>query len=293
MTSPQPIRDLILAVPSPLEELADDRLRAAGLRMLLKRDDLVHPDLPGNKWRKLKHNLAAAAAGNFHTLLTFGGAFSKQILATAAAGHHFGFNTVGVVRGEEHVPLNPLLARAAELGMSLTYVDRDRYRRRTEPAFLRRLRREFGPHYVIPAGGANREGVRGCAELPGEITSAYDVICVSSGTGCTLAGVGIGLPAGRTAIGFASLRGDFLTGDVTALQREYGRTTQNWTVNTEFPFGGFARRPPELLDFLTDFRDRHGITLDAVYEAKMMAGIVELAGRGHWQPGTTLVAVLG
>jgi 1-aminocyclopropane-1-carboxylate deaminase len=293
VTSPQPIRDLILGVPTPVEELVDDRLRAAGLRMLLKRDDLLHPDLPGNKWRKLKHNLAAAAAGNFHTLLTFGGAFSKQILATAAAGRHFGFTTIGVVRGEEHVPLNPMLARAAELGMSLTYVDRARYRRRTEPAFLRRLRREFGPHFVIPAGGANREGVRGCVELPEEITDAYDVICCSSGTGCTLAGVALGLPAGRTAIGFAALKGDFLAGDVAALQHAYGRTSRNWSVETAFPFGGFARRPPELLDFVADFRDRHGIALDTVYEAKMMAGIVDLAARGRWAPGTTLVAVLG
>jgi 1-aminocyclopropane-1-carboxylate deaminase/D-cysteine desulfhydrase-like pyridoxal-dependent ACC family enzyme len=280
----------LLALPSPLEELADERLADAGLRVLLKRDDLIHPDLPGNKWRKLKHNLAAAAAGNFHTLLTFGGAYSKQILATAAAGHHFGFNTVGVVRGEEHVPLNPLLARAAELGMTLTYVDRDRYRRRGEPSFLRR---EFGPHYVIPAGGANDLGVRGCAELPAEITAPYDVICCSSGTGCTLAGVAIGLPAGRTALGFASLKGDFLTGDVAALQRAYGRPTTNWSIDTAFHFGGFARRPPELLSFIAAFRDRHGIALDPVYEAKMMAGILTLATRRHWPPGTTLIAVLG
>ena len=290
--SPQPIRDPILAVPSPLEVLADDRLHAAGLRVLLKRDDLVHPDLPGNKWRKLKHNLAAAAAGGFGTLLTFGGAYSKQILATAAAGHHFGFATVGVVRGEEHMPLNPMLARAAELGMTLTYVDRGQYRRRAEPAFLRRLRREFGQHYVIPAGGANGAGVRGCAELPEELPEPYDVICCSSGTGCTLAGIALGLPPGRTAIGFSALRGDFLADDVAALQREFGRTSQNWSVETGFDFGGFARRTPELDDFIDDFRRRHGIALDPVYEAKMMAAIVTLAARGRWPRDTTLIAVL-
>jgi 1-aminocyclopropane-1-carboxylate deaminase len=289
---PQPISDLILAVPSPLEELADDRARRAGVRLLLKRDDLIHPDLPGNKWRKLKHNLATAAAGGFGTLLTFGGAFSQQILATAAAGHHFGFATVGVVRGEEHVPLNPILRRATDLGMTITYVDRAQYRNRTDPAFLRRLRREFGPHFVIPAGGANRDGVRGCAELPAEIGEPFDVICCASGTGTTLAGIAAGLPPGRTAIGFATLKGDFLSGDVAALQRAYGRTTQNWSVETEFHFGGFARRPAGLDEFVADFEARHGIGLDPVYEAKMMAGVLTLLGRGRWPAGSTLVAVL-
>ena len=291
MTSP--ISDLVLGLPSPLEEPADDRARAAGVRLLLKRDDLIHPDLPGNKWRKLKHNLAAAAAGGSGTLLTFGGAYSKQILATAAAGHHFGFATIGVVRGEEHAPLNPVLARACELGMTIAYVDRAQYRNRADPAFLRRLRREFGPFFVIPAGGANPEGVRGCAELPAEITEPYDVICCSSGTGTTLAGIAAGLPPGRTAIGFAALKGDFLAGDVAALQRAYGRTTANWSIEPEFHFGGFARRTADIDAFAADFVSRHGIELDPVYEAKMMAGIMTLLDRGRWAAGTTVVAVLG
>jgi len=288
-----PISDVVLGLPSPVAELADDRARAAGVRVLLKRDDLIHPDLPGNKWRKLKHNLAAAASRGSGTLLTFGGAYSKQLLATAAAGHHFGFATVGVVRGEEHLPLNPILARAAELGMTITYVDRTRYRNRTDPAFLRRLRREFGSFFVIPAGGANADGVRGCAELPAEITEPYDVICCASGTGTTLAGIAAGLPVGRTAIGFSALKGEFLARDVAALQRAYGRATANWTVQTEFHFGGFAHRTAELDAFAEDFRERHEIDLDPVYEAKMMAGIMALLGRGRWRPGTTLVAVLG
>ncbi|MEV6493299.1 pyridoxal-phosphate dependent enzyme [Actinoplanes sp. NPDC051633] len=291
MTSP--ISDVVLGLPSPLEELADDRARAAGVRLLLKRDDLIHPDLPGNKWRKLKHNLAAAASGGSDTLLTFGGAYSKQILATAAAGHHFGFATIGVVRGEEHLPLNPILGRAAELGMTITYVDRAQYRNRAEPAFLRRLHREFGRFFVIPAGGANPDGVRGCAELPSEITEPYDVVCCSSGTGTTLAGIAAGLPPGREAIGFGALKGDFLAGDVAALQRAYGRTTTNWSIEPEFHFGGFARRTAALDAFVVDFESRHGITLDAVYEAKMMAGIMTLLDRGRWPAGTTLVAVLG
>jgi 1-aminocyclopropane-1-carboxylate deaminase len=288
-----PISDLVLGLPSPLEELADDRASAAGVRLLLKRDDLIHPDLPGNKWRKLKHNLAAAASAGSATLLTFGGAYSNQILATAAAGHHFGFSTVGVVRGEEHVPLNPLLARAVSFGMALTYVDRAQYRNRADPAFLRQLRREFGPFFPIPAGGANPDGVRGCAELPGEITDGYDVICCSSGTGTTLAGIAAGLPPGRSAIGFAALRGDFLPGDVAALQRAYGRVTSNWSVETGFHFGGFARRTPALDAFAADFKARHDISLDRVYEVKMMAAVMSLLPQRRWPPGTTLVAVLG
>ena len=290
MTSP--ISDLVLGLPSPLEELADARVSAAGVRLLLKRDDLIHPDLPGNKWRKLKHNLAAAASAGA-ALLTFGGAYSNQILATAAAGHHFGFATVGVVRGEEHTPANPVLARAVALGMTLTYVDRTRYRNRADPSFLRQLRRGFGPFFLIPAGGANPDGVRGCAELPGEISDAYDVICCSIGTGTTLAGIAAGLPPGTSALGFAALRGDFLPVDVAALQRAYGRVTTNWSVETGFHFGGFARRTPGLESFAADFHARHDIDLDPVYEAKMMSGLMTRLAQGRWPEGTTLVAVLG
>jgi 1-aminocyclopropane-1-carboxylate deaminase/D-cysteine desulfhydrase-like pyridoxal-dependent ACC family enzyme len=195
-------------LPSPSAELQDDRLDQLGVRLYLKRDDLIHPDVPGNKWRKLKYNLAAAREQGHTRLLTFGGAFSNHIRAVAAAGQHLGFETAGVIRGEKHLPLNESLAYAVSRGMRLTYMDRSTYRRKTDPDVLAALVDEFGPCYVVPEGGSNALGVQGCAELPGELDIGFDVICCASGTGGTLAGVAAGVREdGQRALGFAVLKG--------------------------------------------------------------------------------------
>jgi 1-aminocyclopropane-1-carboxylate deaminase len=288
-----PVRTLSLRLPSPFEELADERLNGTGVQLLLKRDDLIHPDFPGNKWRKLKYNLVAARNGGHTVLLTFGGAYSNHLQATAAAGYYFGFTTIGVVRGEEHLPLNPVLAQCTRLGMSLHYVDRTRYRLKTKSAFVNELRSEFGSFYLIPEGGGNRLALQGCAELPSEINTAFDVLCCATGTGATLAGVASALHPGQRAIGFSVLKGgSFLADDVRRLQEEYGMATHNWSIETEFHFGGFAKRELGLNRFLDDFYDRHGIQLDWVYEGKMMFGLFALLKQNAFSPGTRIVALL-
>jgi 1-aminocyclopropane-1-carboxylate deaminase/D-cysteine desulfhydrase-like pyridoxal-dependent ACC family enzyme len=157
------------ALPSPLVELDDDRPSARGVRLWLKRDDLIHPAIPGNKWRKLVPNLSAARDQGYRRLLTFGGAWSNHIRATAAAGRLFGFETIGVVRGEEHRPLSPVLAEATSNGMRLTYLDRTTYRRKHTPEVIERLHAEFGDFYLVPEGGSNELAVRSCREIPAEI----------------------------------------------------------------------------------------------------------------------------
>lgn len=152
-------------IPSPLQELDDDRISRRGVRLFLKRDDLINPDVPGNKWRKLKYNLDAAAAGGHATLLTFGGAYSNHIRAVAAAGYQLGFHTIRVIRGEEHLSLNPALAFATSRGMVLDYLDRTTYREKTSSAVLHPLRERFGDFFLVPEGGSNAAGVRGTAEL--------------------------------------------------------------------------------------------------------------------------------
>ena len=288
-----PVEPIDLRLPSPLEELHDDRLARAGLRLLLKRDDLINPVIPGSKWRKLKHNLRAARDGGHDVLLTFGGAYSSHIRATAAAGHYYGFATIGIIRGEEHRPLNPVLAAAAGYGMRLEYLDRPAYRDKENPALIASLRRRLGGFYLLPEGGSNALAAQGCAEIPAEITQPFDVICVPCGTGGTLAGVAHGLSAGQRALGFAVLRGAFLDREVAALQTAaFGAPSAKWSISNDFHFGGFARRKPILDDFIADFTVRHGLPLDWVYTAKMMYGTYALAARGAFPPGTTLVAVI-
>ncbi len=283
-----------LTLPSPLIRLDDERLSRAGLRVWLKRDDLIHPDVPGNKWRKLKHNLAAAQASGHHTLLTFGGAYSNHLRATAAAGRLLGFGTIGVVRGEAHLPLNPSLEYAVAQGMRLTYLDRASYRRKSEPTVIESLWREFGSFYLLPEGGSNELAAQGCAELPAELNFDFDVICCPCGTGTTLAGLAAGLRPGQRAIGFSALKGGaFLARDVGCLQQlAFGTASDNWHIESDFHFGGFARRTNDLTDFITEFRQRHGVTLDWVYVAKMMYGVLTLAERGAFDPGSRIVVVV-
>ncbi len=282
---------LQLTVPSPLVELRDVE---RGVRVLLKRDDLIHPELPGNKWRKLKHNLRDAADAGAARLLTFGGAYSNHLLATAAAGHHFGFETVGVVRGEERLPLNDVLRAATGHGMKLTYLDRTAYRAKADPDVLDGLRREWGEFFLIPEGGANAAGVRGCAELVAEIDRPFDVITCAVGTGATLAGIAAGLGPGQRAIGFSALKGgEFLRSDVARFQGEaFGRRLGEWSVETGYHFGGFARRTRELDGFVDEFERRHGVRLDWVYEAKMVFGLWDRIRGGEFPGGTTIVAVI-
>ncbi|MEV8633651.1 pyridoxal-phosphate dependent enzyme [Streptosporangium sp. NPDC051023] len=278
---------------SPLVELHDVRLTRASVRLLLKRDDLIHPHLPGNKWRKLKHNLARAAKLEHDTLLTFGGAYSNHVRAVAAAGAHFGFQTVGVIRGEEHLPLNEVLTFATDCGMQLTYLDRTTYRAKNTRPVVEALREKFGRFYLLPEGGSNDLAVRGCAELPAEIDVPFDVICCPVGTGGTLAGIAAGLAPGQRALGISVLRGgEFLADDVARLQAAYGKTSSNWSISHDFHAGGYAKRNADLDAFIDDFANRHEMRLDWVYVAKMMFGVFTMVERGAFPQGSVIVAVV-
>lgn len=275
-------------------ELHDPRLTHADVHVILKRDDMIHPLLPGNKWRKLKYNLTRAAELGSETLLTFGGAYSNHVRAVAAAGARFGFQTIGVIRGEEHLPLNDALSFAAGHGMRLVYMDRSTYRAKDTAPVIEALRQRFGSFYLLPEGGSNELAVHGCAELPAEIDVPFDVICCPVGTGGTLAGIAAGLNVGQQALGFSVLRGgQFLADDIARLQvATYGKVSVNWTINCDFHAGGYAKRNTDLDLFAKDFADRHGMLLDWVYVAKMMWGIFSLTERGAFSRKTTIVAVI-
>ncbi|NBM15620.1 1-aminocyclopropane-1-carboxylate deaminase/D-cysteine desulfhydrase [Streptomyces sp. GC420] len=310
-------------LPSPLLPVGDERFARRGLRLLLKRDDLIHPALVGNKFRKLTPSLRAAGG---RTLLTFGGAYSNHLRATAAAGRLLGLPTVGVVRGHELAarPLNPSLARCAADGMRLHFIDRSTYRRKAEPEVLASILREVsgGTHttdahttdpdatgpgaracgdggqdrngvLVVPEGGSNALAVRNCVALGRELDGVADVVGIACGTGGTLAGMAAGLGAGQRAIGFPVLRGGFLGAEVDRLQYEaFGGPRGNWRLDDRFHGGGYARSTPELDAFAEDFERRHGIPLERLYVAKMLYGLTTLAGEGAFPAGTSVAAVI-
>ncbi|MEV0370189.1 pyridoxal-phosphate dependent enzyme [Streptomyces sp. NPDC050636] len=300
VTSPAPPDPAALRprLPSPLQEIEDEPFARRGIRLLLKRDDLIHPDLPGNKWRKLAPNLRAAAAAGERALLTFGGAYSNHLRATAAAGRLLGFATIGVVRGDElaGAPLNPSLARCAADGMRLHFVDRGTYRRKTGPDVLAALHDRFGAFRVIPEGGSNALATQGCSELGRELHGTADTVAVACGTGGTLAGLAAGLGPGQRAIGFPVLKGGrphFLQETVEELQRAaFGGRRGDWRLEDRFHCGGYARRTPELDAFADAFENRHGLPLERIYVAKVLLGLTTLAGEGAFPPGSTVAAVI-
>ncbi|WP_371654628.1 MULTISPECIES: 1-aminocyclopropane-1-carboxylate deaminase/D-cysteine desulfhydrase [unclassified Streptomyces] len=280
-------------IPSPLQPVEDERFTRHGVRLLLKRDDLIHPALPGNKWRKLALNLREAAG---RPVLTFGGAYSNHLRATAAAGRLLGFPTVGVVRGDELAdrPLNPSLARCAADGMRLHFVDRATYRRKAEPEVLAALRERFGrAAYVVPEGGSNSLAVRGCTDLGRELHGLADMVAVACGTGGTLAGLAAGLAPGQRALGFPVLRGGFLAREIRELQHEtFGAAGDNWSLDERFHCGGYARTTPELDAFADDFESRHRLPVERLYVAKMLYGLLTLTEEGAFPEGAAVAAVV-
>lgn len=287
-------------VSTPVQAIRDEITEKAGVALYLKREDLIHPQLSGNKWRKLKYNLQEARLQRKHTLLTFGGAFSNHIYAIAAAGKFSGFQTIGLIRGEEHLPLNPTLAFAREAGMHLYYINREEYRYKQEPAFLISLLEKFGDYYLIPEGGSNALAVKGCAEIIDDIPIHYEYLCCPCGTGGTLAGMIAGTTDNQpTIIGFSALKGGgFLTEEVNELLDAYRHlephhtgTTASWLIQTDYHFGGYAKTTPVLLDFIRWFEHIHTILLEQVYTGKMMFGLYDLLKKGYFKRGETIIAI--
>ncbi|NUS74568.1 MAG: pyridoxal-phosphate dependent enzyme [Corynebacteriales bacterium] len=273
-----------------MQRLNDERFKPSGIELFLKRDDLINPEIPGNKWRKLVYNLAAAQKEQHSTLLTFGGAYSNHIRATAAAGYYHGMTTIGVIRGEEHKPLNDSLQQAVNYGMRLVYIDRTTYRHKTDLAFINGLHEKFGDFYLLPEGGSNSLAVRGCAEIVAELDEPFDVIASACGTGATLAGIASALSPHQRALGFSALKGGTFLND--AVSAFHDRSLSNWSIETRYHFGGFARRTPRLDAFIADFYARHEIALEWVYVAKMMYGLFDLAAQGSLPAGSRVLAVV-
>lgn len=281
---------IAIQLPSPIEEINLPLLRAKGVQLLVKREDLIHPQISGNKWRKLMPNIQQAKALGHTTLLTFGGAFSNHIAATAAAGKRFGFRTVGLIRGEATIPLNPTLQLAVQNGMELHCVSRTDYRTKNRSQLAQSIFQH--PFYELPEGGTNELAVIGCTEIIAEVRQQLaqlpDYCCVAVGTGGTISGIIKGLKKSVPVIGFAALKGNSLQRDVITL---LGQPYANWTINTDFHFGGYAKFKPELIEFINAFYQQTGIPLDPVYTGKMFYGILELIKADYFPKSTTILAI--
>ena len=258
-------------------------------QLWLKPEYEIHPEVSGNKFRKLKYNLEAVVREGFEGVLTFGGAFSNHIAATAAAGKLLDISTVGIIRGEElakDIDLNPTLSYAKASGMDLEFISRAAYRNKNEVSFLKSLNIKYPNFYIIPEGGTNARAVRGCSEILTEKDRDFDVICCAVGTGGTISGlINSSLPH-QKIIGFPALKGAFLNEDI----RKFAKHS-NWELCTDYSFGGYAKVNQELIQFINQFKNDFGIPLDPVYTAKMMFGIDDLVKKGFFSRSTKILAI--
>lgn len=265
------------------------RLEHSDCTLYIKRDDLIHPEISGNKYRKLKYNLLEAQNKGYKTLLTFGGAFSNHIAAVAAAGREFGFKTIGVIRGEEVVDKideNPTLKFAQQQGMQFKFVSRTDYRLKTEQTFIDKLHDEFGDFYLVPEGGTNNLAVKGCEEILTKTDADFDFVCCPIGTGGTISGVINCSKPGQQVLGFPALKGDFLNHEIAKFAKK-----DNWRLITDYHFGGFAKINSDLVSFINSFKKETNIPLDPIYTGKMMYGIFDLLEKGFFPKESKILAI--
>lgn len=264
-----------------------------GVSVYLKREDLLHPEVSGNKFRKLKYNIKEAISQKQHTVLTFGGAYSNHIAATAATGKLYKLKTIGVIRGEElgkdiqkTLQENPTLKFAASCGMEFEFISRSEYREKDSEEMLQKLQKKFSSFYLVPEGGTNALAIKGCEEILTKEDRAFDIICCPVGTGGTISGIINSSSVDQKILGFPALKGDFLICEVKKLTEK-----NNWELTIDYHFGGYAKVNSELINFINNFRLRYGIALDPVYTGKMMYGVFDLIDKGNFPENTRILAV--
>lgn len=260
-----------------------------GITLEIKREDLLHPFVSGNKFRKLKYNILQAKAENQSVLLTFGGAFSNHIAAVAYAGKEQGFETIGVIRGDElrdKISENPTLSFAQECGMRFEFVTREAYRHKTETAFIEQLQVKFGSFYLVPEGGTNDLAVKGCEEILTEFDAHFDFVCSAVGTGGTISGlINSALPH-QKVLGFPALKGDFLQNEIHKFVNN-----KNWELITDYHFGGYGKVTTEFIEWMNWFYAQMGIPLDPIYTGKMVFGVMDLIQRNYFPPKSKILMI--
>ncbi|MCB9195649.1 MAG: 1-aminocyclopropane-1-carboxylate deaminase/D-cysteine desulfhydrase [Flavobacteriales bacterium] len=280
-----------MLIPSPIQRLNLDQTDTQKVELWVKRDDLIHDELSGNKYRKLKYNLEELISKNIKKVITFGGAHSNHIIATAYLCNQLGIKSSALIRGERTDTPSPTLKKASQLGMHLEYISREEYRLRNVPIFLSSLQESNPDAFIIPEGGANELGVKGCEEIIVECQKEvnFDYITVDCGTGATLAGMVRQLKHHQRAIGIQVLKGhDFITNEVKRLN---GEIFSNFEVWTNYHFGGYAKYKSELIEFMRSFYIQTGIKLDPVYTGKQFFAVFDQIKKGYFPEGSKIVLI--
>ncbi|CAD0005193.1 1-aminocyclopropane-1-carboxylate deaminase/D-cysteine desulfhydrase [Flavobacterium chungangense] len=259
------------------------------ISLMIKREDLIHHFVSGNKFRKLKYNLLQAKAENKDTLLTFGGAFSNHIAAVAYAGKEQGFKTIGIIRGDELLDKteeNPTLKFAQENGMQFEFVSRENYRLKNEESYIKNLKKKFGDFYLVPEGGTNELAVKGCEEILIDEDSVFNYVCCAVGTGGTISGLINSALPNQKILGFPALKGDFLNDEIRIFAQK-----DNWNLISDYHFGGYGKINLELIEFINAFFEENKVPLDPIYTGKMVFGVIDLIHKNYFPAHSKILLI--
>jgi 1-aminocyclopropane-1-carboxylate deaminase len=295
-----------LAALTPLQSVSWAPLHDRGIHLSVKREDLIHPGVSGNKLYKLFHHLVFSRQQGVKRLVSFGGAYSNHLHALAISGQLLDIETVAIIRGERPPQLSDTLVDCESRGMQLKFVSRQEYRQRYDDEYLFRLERHYGPCHIVPEGGGGVLGAKGCSSIVRAIYNASDKpvnsICVACGTGTTLAGLIAGHEVGGSepaaeVIGVAVLKAaSAISQEAAELAAQLtdnlsNNPSNNWRVESRFHGGGYAKLPEELKRFIVEFEEQTLIPLDPVYTVKLFWAIKALAEQGYWPQGSHVVAI--
>jgi len=280
---------LNLNIPSPITKINNNFLDKKGVKLFIKRDDLIHDVVSGNKWRKLKYNLQDAQSNGYDTILSFGGVYSNHLYSLGYATNNLGFKSIGVIRGVQKTTLSSTLRFCKDQNMQFHYLDHQQYRyQKYSKKNLTLFREKFGDFYLLPEGGCNSLGVKGCEEILSEIDDHFDYVCCAVGTGCTASGIIRSLNKNQRFIGFCPFT-KFEEQNNMILEYCSPLVYNNWQLIADNHFGGFGKINSNLIKFVRQFYDDFNIKLDLVYMGKLFYSLFDLIKKDFFVKNTTII----
>lgn len=278
----------MVSLPTPTQKISHPLLSEKQIQLFVKRDDLIHREIMGNKWRKLRYNLEEMKRNSIDSLITMGGAYSNHIVATAAAAKELNLKAIGIIRGEElNEVSNPTLQFAHNKGMELHFVDRTKYRNlRNNPEQIKKF---YPNHFFLPEGGTNELAVKGCEEIIPEISVPFDMIVTPIGTGGTFAGLTKSVRNNQEVMGISSLKGDFIFNEISELLKELNIRNKKYSIINDYHFGGYGKVNGELIDYINWFKENFDIPLDPIYTGKSFFGVWDMIKTDKFEKNLKIV----
>jgi len=279
---------MIFKTPTPIQEIKLNIHNPNNIKLYVKREDLIHNIVSGNKWRKLKYNFDYVINNRIKTVLSFGGAYSNHLHALSWLAKKNKIKSIALVRGEELSKKNPTLSFCLKNNMELHFLDRKIYREsKYDNETINMIKKNNKNLFIIPEGGFNDLGVKGCEEIMNEVDDFFNIICCSIGSGCTAIGLIKSLHESQFFLGFSSFKNsNFINQNI----EHYINFKSNWNINADYNFGGFGKINIDLKNFMDFFEKNNNMKLDPIYTSKLFFGLFDMISKKKFPKESRILA---